>query len=106
MRVLIDECLDWRLAKGLPGHAVTSVHRMGWAGIKNGRLLALGEQEFEVFVTGDRNMSVEQNIPRFRITVVVLAPTSTKLKDPLPLLSSLLPKIPQLQPGTVTLLSR
>ena len=105
MRVLIDECLDWRLAKALPGHAATSVQKMGWAGVKNGRLLALAEQQFDVFITGDRNVSFQQDIPQFRIAVVVLAAASTQLKDTLPLMLPLLAKIPQLQPVTVTVLT-
>jgi len=104
MRVLIDECLDWRLARGLPGHTVTSVQRMGWAGVKNGRLLALAEQQFDVFITGDRNVSFQQDIPQFRIAVVVLAAASTQLKGTLPLMRPLLAMLPQLQPGTVTVL--
>jgi hypothetical protein len=106
MRVLIDECLDWRLARGLPGHTVTSVQRMGWAGIKTGRLLALAEPQFDVFLTGDRNVSFQQDIPQFRIAVVVLAAASTQLKDTLPLMLPLLAKLPQLQPGTVTVLTQ
>jgi hypothetical protein len=106
MRVLIDECLDWRLAKGLPGHTVASVPRMGWAGVKNGRLLALAEQQFDIFITGDRNVSFQQDIPQFRIAVVVLAAATTQLKDTLPLMLPLLAKLPQLQPGTVTVLTQ
>ena len=106
MRVLIDECLDWRLAEGLPGHTVTSVQRMGWTGIKNGRLLALAEPQFDVFLTGDRNVSFQQDIPQFRIAVVVLAAASTQLKDTLPLMPPLLAMLPQLQPGTVTVLTQ
>ena len=105
MRVLIDECLDWRLAKGLPGHTVTSVPRMGWAGVKNGRLLALAELQFDVFIPGDRNVSFQQDIPQFHLAVVVLAAASTRLKDTLPLMLPLLAKLPQLQPGTVTVLT-
>ena len=105
MRVLIDECLDWRLARGLPGHSVTSVARMGWAGIKNGRLLALAEKQFDAFVTGDRNLSFQQDLPRFRVAVIVLAAASTQLKDTLPLMSQALVKLPHLQPGTVTVLT-
>ena len=41
MRILIDECLDWRLGRALTGHDCVSVQKMGWGGIKNGRLLAL-----------------------------------------------------------------
>lgn len=40
MRILLDENLDWRLARSLPGHEVESVQKNGWAGIKNGALLA------------------------------------------------------------------
>lgn len=106
MRVLIDECLDWRLANGLPGHTVSSVARVGWAGIKNGRLLTLAEQQFDVFITADRNMSFQQNLPQFRIAVVILAAASTRLKDTLPLMQSLLTIISQLQAGTVTVLTK
>lgn len=105
MRVLIDECLDWRLARGLPGHTVNSVQRMGWSGVKNGKLLKLAEQEFDVFITGDRNLSFQHDIPQFRIAVVVLAAKSTQLKDTLPLMAKVLLALPNLQPGAVLTIS-
>lgn len=79
---------------------------MGWAGIKNGRLLALAEQQFDVFATGDRNLSFQQDIPRCRMAVVILAAASLQLKDTLPLMASLLARLPQLHPGTVTVLTQ
>lgn len=54
MRVLLDECVDRRILPHLTGHPVTMVSKCGWAAIKNGRLLALAEKEFDVFVTMDR----------------------------------------------------
>jgi hypothetical protein len=45
---------------------------MGWAGVKNGQLLALAEAEFDVFITVDRNLSFQQNLPQFNIAVIVL----------------------------------
>jgi hypothetical protein len=42
---------------------------MGWAGIKNGMLLTLAEAEFDVFITVDRNLSFQQNLPRFNIAL-------------------------------------
>ena len=59
MNILLDECVDRRLARDLVGHLVSTVPKMGWAGIKNGALLALAEKEFEAFVTVDRKISVE-----------------------------------------------
>lgn len=55
MKLLLDECIDRRLAKDLEGHDVKTVPQMGWAGIKNGALLTLAEQDFDVFITVDRN---------------------------------------------------
>jgi predicted nuclease of predicted toxin-antitoxin system len=34
MRILIDECLDWRLGRALNGYECISVQKMGWSGIK------------------------------------------------------------------------
>jgi predicted nuclease of predicted toxin-antitoxin system len=70
MRVLIDECLNWRLGRALTGHYAVSVQRMGWSGIKNGQLLALAEQNgFDVFLTGDRNLTFQQNTTQLRVAV-------------------------------------
>jgi hypothetical protein len=54
VNILLDECVPARLGRSLLGHSVTTVQRRGWAGIKNGDLLALTEKEFDVFVTVDR----------------------------------------------------
>ena len=63
MRVLLDENLDWRLRRDLPGHQVESVPLLGWAGIQNGALLRKAvESGFDVLVTMDGNMVHQQNI--------------------------------------------
>jgi hypothetical protein len=52
MRLLLDENLDWRLGRSLPGHQVESVPLLGWAGIQNGELLRKAvEARFDVLVT-------------------------------------------------------
>jgi hypothetical protein len=33
MKVLLDECVDWRLARELEGHEVKAARQMGWATI-------------------------------------------------------------------------
>ena len=70
MKVLLDECVDRRLAKDIVDHKVKTVPQMGWATIKNGELLALAERQFDVFVTVDRNLSFQQNLPRYHIAVI------------------------------------
>jgi hypothetical protein len=72
VRILLDECIDRRLAKGIVGHEVRTVPQMGWATIKNGELLTLAEDQFDVFLIVNRNLSFQQNLPRFNLAVMVL----------------------------------
>jgi predicted nuclease of predicted toxin-antitoxin system len=79
MRVLLDECLPRKLKSDLPGHIVTTVPEMGWAGAKNGALLLLAAGAFDVFVTADQNVEYQQNLRATELAVVVLAAPNNRL---------------------------
>lgn len=102
MRVLVDECVDWRLTRDLVGHDVKTARQMGWSIIRNGELLASAAKEFDVFVTVDRNLSFQQNLPAFSIAVIVLRAKTNRLSDLRPLVPDLLAAIPIAKPGAVT----
>lgn len=104
MKLLLDECIDRRLARELPGHFVRTVPQMGWATIKNGRLLRLAAEEFDVFVTVDRNLSFQQNLPKFDLAVAVLRAHSNRLEDLKPLAAPLLAALPKMKPGKVIII--
>jgi hypothetical protein len=79
---------------------------MGWAGIKNGQLLALVEASFDVFITVDRNLAFQQNLPQFGVAVIVLQARSNRLADLKPLVPRILVALPIVQNGkamTITL---
>ena len=102
MKILLDECIDRRLARDLKGHTVRTAPQMGWAGIKNGRLLAAAQKEFDVFVTVDRNLSFQQHLPKFDIAVLVLRARSNRLADLQPLVPAMLAIFPTLKSGEAT----
>lgn len=81
MRILLDECVDRRFARELPDHEVKTVPQQGWAGVKNGSLMKLAEEEFDVFITVDRNLSFQQNLPQYNIIVIVLRSLSNRYHD-------------------------
>ena len=56
MRILLDECLPKKLKKDFSNHEVKTVPEMGWAGKKNGELLPLLENHFDIFITADQNL--------------------------------------------------
>ena len=99
MNILLDECLDWRLGRDLPGHNVKTVGDMKWDGIKNGRLLALAQAQFEVFITGDRNLAFQQNLTQFSVAVVVVHAESIRLIHFRPLMPKVLALLPTLKAG-------
>ena len=100
-KVLLDECVDWRLSKHFAHHQVTSVPRMGWSGLKNGRLLREAQSLFDVLVTVDSNLSFQQHIVRFKIAVIVLRARSNRLQDLEPLVPKLLQTLESAQSGKV-----
>jgi hypothetical protein len=86
----MSECIDRKLAKEFLGYEVKTVPQMGWAGVKNGQLLALAETDFDVFITVDRNLSFQQNLPYFDIAIIVLQAQSNRLIDMKPLVPKVL----------------
>ena len=81
MRILLDEQIDWRLGKFLAEHEVTHVDDLGWKQKKNGELLALAQEEFEVIVTSDKNIPSQQKMEKFAIGMVILRAYSNSLLD-------------------------
>ena len=102
MNILLDENLDWRLRRDLPGHSVESVPLIGWAGLKNSALLREAEKRFDVLLTMDSNMVHQQNLPQFRIALIVLRASSNRLADTRPLMANVLSVLPNTRPGTLT----
>jgi len=104
MRLLLDECIDRKLAREFTGYQVKTVPQMGWAGIKNGQLLALAEAEFDVFITVDRNLSFQQNLPQFDVAVIVLQAASNRLADLKPLAPRILAALATASRGQATVI--
>ena len=105
MRILLDENLDWRLRREFPGHVVESVPLIGWAGRKNGALLAEAEKSFDVLITMDSGMAHEQNLLQYRIAIVALRAPSNRLADTRPLMERVRAILSELQPGRLTIVS-
>ena len=105
MKLLLDECIDRKLAREFVDHEMKTVPQMGWAGVKNNQLLGLAEPDFDVFITVDRNLSFQQNLPLFDIAVIVLQAPSNRLADLKPLAPKVLAILAMATRGQVTIVS-
>ena len=76
LRVLLDHHLPRQLAKLLPGHDVRVAALLGWAELSNGELLRRAEAAgCDCMVTGDRNITYQQNLAGRKTALVVLNST-------------------------------
>ena len=98
-RVLLDEDLPHKLRPQLAEFDVWTVLRAGWAGVKNGMLLRLAEESFDVFVTGDKNIPHQQNLRRSTLGIVLLRTGGTRFKDIQPYIQEIRDAIAVVAPG-------
>jgi predicted nuclease of predicted toxin-antitoxin system len=103
MKILLDECIDRRLAREFTGYEIETVPQMGWAGIKDRELLVLAAAVFDVFITADRNLSFQQNLSQFNLSLIVLQAQSNRLADLKPLVPKILEILDIAPKGQATL---
>ena len=103
MRVLLDEQMPRDLVSELPGHTVSTVDQAGWKGLDNGALLTKASERFDVLLSMDRNMPVQQDIGRYAIGLVLVSAVSNRIESIRPLIPALLKAFAIVRPGTVEL---
>ncbi|MDY6806626.1 MAG: DUF5615 family PIN-like protein [Cyanobacteriota bacterium] len=99
MKILLDECLPRKLKNSLEEHTVITVPQQGWSGTKNGELLRLAENEFDVFITVDRNLTYQQNLTDVNLAIVVLVARSNRLESIIPLMPEVRLALETIQAG-------
>ena len=58
---------------------MTTVQEQGWAGIKNGELIAKIDDIYDVFITSDKNLRYQQNLVNRNIAIIELPTNRLKL---------------------------
>ena len=80
MKILLDENLPRKLKTDFgPGFEVKTVRDMNWLGKKNGDLLGLiTVNEFDFFITVDKNLRYQQNLSRLDFCIFLLVATDNR----------------------------
>lgn len=82
MLILLDECVPRPLRRSVTGHDVRTIREMGWAGKKNGELLALmSGAGFQVLLTVDQNLRYQQNLAAAGVAIIVMVAPTNRLAD-------------------------
>jgi hypothetical protein len=81
MRILLDECVNPR--------------------VKDGKLMALAQQSFDVFLTVDRNLEYQQNLAKLTLGLVVVTVPDNNIKYFKPMFPELLTAVESVRAGQV-----
>jgi predicted nuclease of predicted toxin-antitoxin system len=76
MRILFDQGTPAPLRTRLIGHIVETAFELGWSNLKNGELLAMAENSFDLLITTDQQLSFQQNLSGRKLSVLVLMTAS------------------------------
>jgi hypothetical protein len=90
------------LVAALAPHDVRTVAQMGWKGVTNGELLKLASERFDVLISMDSSMPVQQDLARYRIALVLVRARSNRLEALLPLVPFLERAITAARAGTAS----
>ena len=101
MHVLLVECVPRRLKSELPDHTVRTTQEEGWAGLENGALLRAAAARFDVLLTVDRKMGLQQDLRGLSIGVVAMVARSNRLVDFRPLMPQVHNVLSEIRAGQV-----
>ncbi|HEV3318031.1 MAG TPA: DUF5615 family PIN-like protein [Candidatus Angelobacter sp.] len=103
MKLLIDECAPRDLKFNLSAHGYDclTVREVGFSGKKNGELLLLAENRFDVLVTLDKSIRYQQNLTGRKIAVLIIGAKSNDIDDILPHLPACVAALRSIQPGQI-----
>ena len=91
VKVILDECVDGRLRPLLVGHDAYTTQYLGWAGTRNGRLIARATGAgFEAMVSTDKSIPAQNNPQTLAIPVIILDVAGNDIDDVRPLVPALL----------------
>ncbi len=99
MRILLDENIPVDFAGELRGHEISTVVHLGWSGVLNGELMRRARECCDVFVTLDRNIEFQQNIPVLPFGVIVVRAASNRMVHLRPLAAAILLAVAAAKPG-------
>jgi predicted nuclease of predicted toxin-antitoxin system len=99
MKVLVDECVNFKLMRHLTGQAFVHVRDTSFRGMKNGALLRAVPPDYDVFLTLDGSIPYQQNLKRFPMAFIILRAVSNDTADLLPLIPALLATLEQIETG-------
>ena len=85
----------------LAGHDVQTVPEAGWSGVKNGALLGLAEDAFDVLVAVDQNLEHQHRFAGRKISVFVLVSATNPFEALAPLVPQLIGVLGTTEPGRV-----
>lgn len=99
MKVLVDECVNFKLLHHLSDHTFLHVRDTPFRGMRNGALLRAVAPGCDLFLTLDKNIQHQQNLKKFAMAFVIMHAFSNDTEDLLPLVPGLTAALERIEAG-------
>lgn len=99
MRILLDECVHAGVKRAFLGHEVRTVGEIGRRSTTDSGLLDAVHRSFDVFVTIDRKLPIQQQIQRLSLGVILVRVRNNTLDSYRPLFPRLAKAAEAIRPG-------
>jgi len=83
VRVLLDEGVPDIIQRRLKTIAIATVQELGWRSISNGDLLDLMTGRFDVLITTDKNIPLQQNLATRNLSAIIIPSNRIRILIPL-----------------------
>jgi len=100
VRILLDNCVPVRFAAYLQGYEVETALSMGWDRKSDRELLGLMTEKFDVLITVDKKLSIQNRIEECPFAVITMRAKTNRMQHLLQLLPKLTAALKRVQPGS------
>ncbi len=101
MRILLDECVNPRLRQAFPEHEVLTVADVHWRALSDAKLMALAQDQCDVFLTIDKGFEHEHNLKKLTFGMVIVHVQRNRMENYRPLFPALRDAIETVKPGEI-----
>jgi predicted nuclease of predicted toxin-antitoxin system len=100
VRILLDNCVPVRFAAHLQGYEAETAVGMGWDRKSDAELLRLMAGTFDVLITVDKKLSIQNRIAKCPFAIITLRAKTNQLQHLLQLLPKVKVALKRIQPGS------
>lgn len=98
-KILLDSCVPRPFKRELRTQLTSHASEVGLQDLDDRPLLERADASYDVLITTDQNIPYQQNLSRYKLSLIILIARTNRLDDLLPLVPKVLDALESIRPG-------